>query len=173
MSKHSPAIVKDRQPLHGDQCMVSPIRWQRQGRLTLWLIAAFTLLFVALTAYHLLMRFRASSDSALLAELQRATILEDARPDGPSDWPQFRGLRRDGVSSEKDLLPDWTSQTPKFVWKADCGDGFSAVTVSDGRAFTLSANKDHSAEIVYCWNAETGKELWRHEYPCNYVNSYG
>jgi outer membrane protein assembly factor BamB len=45
--------------------------------------------------------------------------------------------------------------------------------VSRGQAITLFLNKDQTAEVVICWDAETGKELWRREYDCAYLNSFG
>jgi outer membrane protein assembly factor BamB len=153
--------------------MVSPNRRQRPGRILFWLIAGLTLIFVALAAYHLFMRFRDSGDAALLAELSNAVILEDPLPARPSDWPQFRGLRRDGVSPETNLLSEWPSFGLKVVWKSPCGEGFSAVTVSNGRAFTLSCDEDRTSEIVHCWTADTGDELWSREYDCNYSSPNG
>ena len=44
------------------------------------------------------------------------------------------------------------------------GVGFSSVSVSGGRLFTMG-NRDGN-DVVYCFNAETGDELWHHSYPC-------
>jgi outer membrane protein assembly factor BamB len=153
--------------------MVSRNRRQQAARVTLFLILGLLLLFVALAGYHIWMRYQSTSDAALLAELQDATVLEADLSEGTSDWPQWRGLRRDGVSPERNLLADWPAAGPKLLWKADCGEGFSSVSVSNGRAVTLFQNKDQRAEVVICWNADTGKELWRHDYPCTYVNRNG
>jgi outer membrane protein assembly factor BamB len=153
--------------------MASPNGRQRAARISLYLIAGLLVLFGAFTGYHIWMHFRSTSDAALLAELHDATIIEASLPEGPSDWPQWRGPRRDGVSPEKDLLIDWPASGPKVLWKADCGEGFSSITVSGGRAITLFQNADRSAEIVICWDAETGKELWQREYASSYVNGFG
>jgi hypothetical protein len=34
------------------------------------------------------------------------------------DWPQWRGLKRDGHSSEKSLLTEWPKDGPNLVWQA-------------------------------------------------------
>ena len=34
-----------------------------------------------------------------------------------SDWPQFRGLERDGVSLETGLLAKWPEGGPKELWR--------------------------------------------------------
>ncbi|MDB6031893.1 MAG: qgdA, partial [Verrucomicrobiales bacterium] len=58
----------------------------------------------------------------------------------------------------------WSSAQPANLWKAEVGIGFSAVSVADGRAFTIG-NKD-STDTVYCFDAVTGKELWKYSYAC-------
>lgn len=87
------------------------------------------------------------------------------------DWPQWRGPRRDGVSQETGLLTTWPRQGPKELWRAPAGDGYSALAVAGGRAYTIL--QDGNDEAVVCWNADTGKELWRFRYPCKYVNDFG
>ena len=77
------------------------------------------------------------------------------------DWPQWRGLQRNGISSEK-ITTNWPGESPKVVWRANVGTGFSSVSVSDGRAYTMG-NTDEK-DTVWCLEASTGKELWRHTY---------
>ncbi|MBI3919793.1 MAG: PQQ-like beta-propeller repeat protein, partial [Armatimonadetes bacterium] len=90
---------------------------------------------------------------------------------GPTDWPQYRGKNRDGISTEKSWLGQWPGEGPKTLWKASVGVGFSAVSVSNGRAITMGNTQD--VDTVYCFDALTGRELWRHSYPClNRPNLY-
>ena len=35
------------------------------------------------------------------------------------DWPQWRGLKRDGISAERGLLKDWPAGGPPLAWRAD------------------------------------------------------
>ena len=78
------------------------------------------------------------------------------------DWPHWRGPNHDGISTETDI--DTSSlNTPKIVWQADVGIGFSAVSVAGGKAYTMG-NVDKNKDIVYCFDALTGKELWRYDY---------
>lgn len=80
------------------------------------------------------------------------------------DWPRWRGSNVDGISKETSWTTDWPKEGPSQLWKASVGVGFSSVSVSDGRLFTMG-NRD-GTDVVYCFEAETGKELWRHSYPC-------
>jgi len=78
------------------------------------------------------------------------------------DWPCWRGLNRDGISSESKLLVDWPAEGPAILWKANVGTGFSSIVVASGRAFTLG-NRDNT-ETVCCFDAETGEARWTHSY---------
>jgi outer membrane protein assembly factor BamB len=80
------------------------------------------------------------------------------------DWPQWRGPQRDGIGSEKGLLDDWTKTKPRLVWnskdgvKKSIGEGWSSVSIADGRIFTMG---DHGSDcFVYALEQKTGKQLW-------------
>ncbi|MFM1550146.1 MAG: PQQ-binding-like beta-propeller repeat protein [Lentisphaeria bacterium] len=77
-----------------------------------------------------------------------------------ADWPQFRGPKYNGVSTESDL--DFVNMKEK--WRADVHTGFSAVTVVDGRVYTMG-NKKGTDHIV-CLDEETGETVWIHTYAC-------
>jgi len=53
------------------------------------------------------------------------------------DWPQWRGLNRDGISTETGLIKRWPEGSPKLLWTArKIGHGFSTVAVADGLIYT-------------------------------------
>jgi len=79
-----------------------------------------------------------------------------------TDWPQWRGPNRNGVSAEK-LSAHWPADGPAVLWRASVGTGFSSVSVSQGRAYTMGNTNDQ--ETVWCLDALTGKEIWKHTYP--------
>jgi outer membrane protein assembly factor BamB len=85
------------------------------------------------------------------------------------DWPNYRGPDYDGISQEKGWDASKLKDGIEPVWEASIGIGFSAVSVSDGRAYAMgnSAKKKDDKEqfdVVYCFDAETGEELWKHSY---------
>lgn len=83
---------------------------------------------------------------------------DDFRPRS-HDWPQFRGPRRDAVSTETGLLRRWPKGGPPLVWKAtSLGHGFAAVSVSAGRI--LSLGERESNLVVVCLRESDGKESW-------------
>jgi outer membrane protein assembly factor BamB len=76
-----------------------------------------------------------------------------------SDWPQWRGPHRDGISPETGLLKEWPAQGPKQLWKiTNLGGGYSGVAVVDGKIFTMGDGSD--ASFIYALNEATGKQLW-------------
>lgn len=78
------------------------------------------------------------------------------------DWPRWRGPNGNGISTETDLRIDWPTDGPPILWKAKVDTGFSSIVVSAGRGFTIG-NRENT-DTVYCLNADTGDELWRHSY---------
>lgn len=76
-----------------------------------------------------------------------------------TDWPQWRGPNRDGISKETGLLKVWPDGGPKVVWKSPIGDGYSAVSISQGRIYTMDSKGQE--EYVVCLDQTSGKELWR------------
>lgn len=76
-----------------------------------------------------------------------------------TDWIQFRGPHRDGVSPELGLLHEWPEDGPEECWRRPFGEGFSAVTVADGGLYTLFADAEH--ELAVRLDPRTGEEVWR------------
>jgi outer membrane protein assembly factor BamB len=76
-----------------------------------------------------------------------------------SEWPQWRGSDRTGMSSDTGLLKDWNAQPPKLLWTAEgLGGGYASVSVADGRIYTTGNQPD--GQSVTCLNADDGKVIW-------------
>src|SRR5690349_20725106 len=86
-----------------------------------------------------------------------------------ADWPQYRGPNRDGTSKETGWNAEWTGE-PKIAWKATVGLGFSSIVVANGKACT--AGHAEGQDTVFCFDAVTGKELWKHSYPAELGDKY-
>lgn len=75
------------------------------------------------------------------------------------DWPQWRGPKRDGVSTETGLLKKWPAAGPPLLWRATgLGAGYSGVAVVGGRIFTCGDKGEASAVLAF--EEKTGKPLW-------------
>src|SRR5687767_13377845 len=82
-----------------------------------------------------------------------------------ADWPDWRGPRRDGTSSEKNLPAKWSPKGENLAWKAPFG-GRSAPIVMGDRVYvlnTIGAGKTLRERVV-CLNADTGKVEWEYAY---------
>src|ERR1041384_6108614 len=79
-----------------------------------------------------------------------------------ADWPQWRGPNRNGISAET-ISATWPAAGPKILWRASVGTGFSSCSISQGRVYTMGNTNDR--DTIWCLDARTGKELWRHTYP--------
>ena len=89
-----------------------------------------------------------------------------------ADWPCYRGANHNGISEETDWSSNWGTSGPKTLWKKSIGIGFSTTAVASGRAYNMG-NSDKKTDTVYCFDAQTGQELWKYSYPCPLLpNSY-
>jgi len=80
------------------------------------------------------------------------------------EWPRWRGPNFDGISKESGWLATWPADGPRQLWKVNIGGGYSSVSVSQNRLYTLGNTAD--TDTVYALDATSGKELWKHAYPC-------
>jgi outer membrane protein assembly factor BamB len=96
----------------------------------------------------------------LQVSLALASCVALARAD---DWPQWRGATRNGISSESTWTTSWGSG-PKRLWQASVGEGYSSVSVSKGKLYTMG--NQGGRDTVFCLDANTGRIIWRQSYPC-------
>jgi outer membrane protein assembly factor BamB len=104
------------------------------------------------------------------------------------DWPQWMGPNRDGVWAETGIVDQFPKGGPNLLWKVPLGGGYSGPAVSAGKVYAFDRALAKGAknpvdpfdvkmrvpgsERVLCFDAKTGKELWKHEYECAYQVSY-
>jgi len=112
----------------------------------------------------------------LLVALESSIRAEPADVQG-FDWPRFLGPRIDGASVETNWRKQW-DEPPAIRWEAELGIGFSSLAVSEGHLFTMghevNESEDEDArgiDRVFCFDAETGEQLWIHEYTCKRNNN--
>src|SRR5499427_6644448 len=77
-----------------------------------------------------------------------------------SDWHQWRGPERTGISQESGLLKQWPKEGPKLLWQLnDIGDGYSTPSVVGKRLYLMS-NRGLENEFVQALSTENGKPIW-------------
>ena len=75
------------------------------------------------------------------------------------DWPQWRGVHRDGIAVGETMRSDWKANPPKLLWmKEGMGQGYASVAIVGGRLYT-TGNRE-GAQCVVCADASTGDLLW-------------
>jgi outer membrane protein assembly factor BamB len=77
-----------------------------------------------------------------------------------ADWPQWRGLRRDGKSPETGIADRLPPEGPAVLWDRPLGSGFSGISVAGDRLFTAYGDDDSSYLVRL--DAATGDEVWRY-----------
>ena len=90
---------------------------------------------------------------------------------GESDWPQFLGPMRNGVYGGPAISGSWPASGPSILWRKPVGEGFSGIVVRAGRLILFHRLQDR--ERVECLQAETGRPLWKYDYPTNYRDDFG
>lgn len=118
--------------------------------------------------------------------LALAALVCTCCPLAADGWPQWLGPQRDGVWHETGILDKFPAGGPKVLWKQPVGGGFAGPAVADGRVYVMdrvgaklgkgkeSSGKEGlaSKERVLCFDAASGKPLWKHEYNCTYRINY-
>jgi outer membrane protein assembly factor BamB len=82
-----------------------------------------------------------------------------------SDWAEWRGPARDGISSEKNLPVKWSPAGDNLAWKAPYGGRSAPIVMGDRVYLQNTAGKGEALqERLMSFNADTGKLLWEHRF---------
>ena len=77
------------------------------------------------------------------------------------NWPQWRGPRLDGTSTEQGVPTEWSADR-NILWKTELpGVGHASPIVFGDRVFTVSAVPQGEERVLLCLDRATGKMLWR------------
>lgn len=93
-----------------------------------------------------------------------ALFAQDAR----LDYPQWRGLQRDGSGSSFAAPNAWPSQLRR-QWRVEVGEGYST-PILVGKTAYVFARRDGN-EVLAALDADTGAARWRSSYPAPYTAS--
>ena len=100
-----------------------------------------------------------------------AVLSAKADDHSTAEWAQWRGPNRDGISSETGFLKNWPKEGPKVLWHIPLGDGYSGISIAQGKVYTMSA--EGSDEYVICLDASSGEEVWRFRSGAKFTESRG
>lgn len=82
-----------------------------------------------------------------------------------SDWPQWRGPRRDGVVPPAAIPPVWPEQL-KRTWQVDVGLGHASPVVVGETVYQFS--REAGDEVLRACRLSDGRLLWRQAYAAPY-----
>jgi len=86
------------------------------------------------------------------------------------DWPDWRGVNRDGIWTETGIVKKFDSGKITQKWSVPVGSGYSGPTVSKGKVYLADLIKNPSqTEGVLCFDEKSGKKIWEFRYPCEYT----
>jgi outer membrane protein assembly factor BamB len=110
--------------------------------------------------------------SAVLSQNRDEPARESTLVSSPEPgWPQWRGPRRDAISSETGLLQSWPEGGPKLIWSSSgLGTGYSSPIIVGDRIFITGDIQDElhifalDLEGRQLWKSANGKS-WKGSYP--------
>lgn len=117
-------------------------------------------------------RWIPSHEAAFLASAENAKKHTMEQAEGkpwtpqPGDCLEYRGSNRDGIFSGVSLATDWKVHPPKLLWRRKVGPAWSGLIVVDGHLVTQEQRGEK--EVVSCYDAKTGDEIWVHEDPIRF-----
>jgi outer membrane protein assembly factor BamB len=87
-----------------------------------------------------------------------------------SDYPQWRGPDRSGISKETGLLKEWPEGGPELLWTAQkLGKGFSSPSIANGSIYVTGMK--NKVEILSALDM-SGNVKWAKEYGKAYTKSF-
>ena len=84
---------------------------------------------------------------------------------GSTDWPQWRGVNRDGAAASFTEPRSWPERLT-LKWKADVGLGYAAPVTVGNRVYVFT--RQDPDEVLRALDIESGKVIWEARYPAPY-----
>jgi outer membrane protein assembly factor BamB len=105
------------------------------------------------------LRFVGSFIIASVGAIAALGTLPHAQTSTAGHWPQWRGAKRDGISTDTGLLKTWPEGGPrKLFTAAGMGTGFSSVAVTGGRIYTMGDRRD--GQYALAFQEADGAPVW-------------
>lgn len=125
---------------------------------------------------------RLTTYTTIAATLVLLGLANSTRAD---DWPGWMGKNRDNRWAADNIVTKFPEGGPRIVWRSPVAGGYAGPAVVGDRVYVTDFvsggdakvdNFDRKAlegqERVLCLDANTGKEIWKHQYPVTYAISY-
>ncbi|MFC0876073.1 PQQ-binding-like beta-propeller repeat protein [Saccharicrinis sp. FJH2] len=117
------------------------------------------------------------SDSLFEEDIKIGSLFESFSNEVPElseVWACFRGVNRDNISNTKAHLKSQLDENKlPIVWKTELGEGHAGAAIYKGQVFVLDYMEKEHADMLRCFNLETGNELWRRGYKVKIKRNHG
>ena len=91
-----------------------------------------------------------------------AEKIEDGLEVAPTDWPWWRGPRRDGSAEPGQQIPLHWSESENVAWKSPIpGHGHSSPILVGPRIFLTTSDPASGAQSVLCLDRDSGATRWQ------------
>jgi outer membrane protein assembly factor BamB len=115
------------------------------------------------------------SPATVLAEhreqVEKTALAPVQLPTGlTAEFPEYRGIRRDGIVQGPPLARDWKAQPP-LLWRQPVGGGYAGFAVAGNLAVTIEQRDDKEAIVAY--DTATGRERWVYPYKSLFFEPLG
>lgn len=77
-----------------------------------------------------------------------------------TDWPAFRGPKRNSRALSPEISLDWETKPPKELWNVEIGPGWSSCTIVGDLLYTQQQRGELEGVVAY--QVSDGQEYWRH-----------
>lgn len=89
-------------------------------------------------------------------------------------WPRFRGADFDNINKTKTkLIDNFSGNRGEILWQHQLGEGHAGPAIFEGKVYLLNYNEEERADMLHCYNLQTGEELWRRWYNVNIKRNHG
>ena len=98
-----------------------------------------------------------------LGLLPTTTTSAQSESAAATDWAQWRGPTRNGVTPETGWAKSWPKVKLKRAWASNVGVGYAAVSLQSDK-LAITAGFRGGQDTVYCFDAKSGKPRWSYSY---------
>lgn len=92
-----------------------------------------------------------------------------------TDWNQFLGPARNGISPETDILKNWSEDKLNLNWTLPVGEGYAIGSVADGNYFHFDVFEKEGKTLsrLRKVDLQSGETSWTATTPSEYEDIYG
>jgi len=98
----------------------------------------------------------------------------DQESDLKENWPRFRGSDFDNIyKTPRKLASNFQGKAGEILWSKKLGEGHAGAAIYEGKVYLLDYNEEDRADVLHCWDLNSGEELWRRWYKVPVKRNHG